>query len=61
MIELGAGTHISTVRAESEKLAAAGRVPLIQINPRDFAGPPNAVPLAGTALSVLRELDARIA
>ena len=61
VIELGAGTHVSTVRSQSEELAAAGRVPLIRINPRDFAGPPNAVPLAGTALDMLQELDARIA
>jgi len=61
VIELGAGTHVSTVRLQSEELAAAGRVALIRINPRDFAGPPNAVPLAGTALDVLQELDARIA
>jgi NAD-dependent SIR2 family protein deacetylase len=61
VIELGAGTRVSTVRAQSEELAAAGRVPLIRINPRDFAGPPNAIPLPGTALAVLRELDARIA
>ena len=60
VIELGAGTHVSTVRSTSEQLASAGRVPLIRINPRDHAGPPNTVPLAGTALDVLRELDARM-
>ena len=60
VIELGAGIHVATVRAQSEELAAAGRVPLIRINPRDFAGPPNAVPLSGTALAVLEELDSRI-
>jgi hypothetical protein len=41
-------------------MAAAGRVPLIRINPEDVAGPPNAVVLAGTALTVLQELAARI-
>jgi len=34
---------------------------VIRINPEDVAGPPNAVVLAGTALTVLREIDARIA
>jgi hypothetical protein len=48
------------VRATSEQLASAGRVPLIRINPRDCGGSPNVVPLAGTALAVLRELDARL-
>jgi NAD-dependent SIR2 family protein deacetylase len=61
VIELGAGTRVSTVRTASERMAAAGRVPLIRINPEDVAGPPNAVVLAGTALTVLREIDARIA
>jgi NAD-dependent SIR2 family protein deacetylase len=60
VIEIGAGTSGATVRAASEQLAAAGRVPLIRINPRDCGGSPNVVPLADAALTVLRELDARI-
>jgi NAD-dependent SIR2 family protein deacetylase len=60
VIEIGAGTSGATVRATSEQLAAAGRVPLIRINPRDCGGSPNVVPLADAALTVLRELDARI-
>ena len=60
VLEIGAGTRVPTVRAASEQMAEAGRVPLIRINPRDLAGPPNAMALEGTALAVLRELDARI-
>ena len=60
VIEIGAGTDVPTVRSTAEQLTAAGRVPLIRINPRDFAGPLNAIPLAGTAAAVLAELDARI-
>lgn len=60
VIELGAGTHASSVRTQSEELANAACVPLIRINPRDLAGPLNAIVLAGTALNVLQELDARI-
>jgi NAD-dependent SIR2 family protein deacetylase len=60
VIELGAGIRVSTVRTASERMAAAGRVPLIRINPEDVANPPNAVVLAGTALTVLQELAARI-
>jgi len=36
-------------------------VPLIRINPRDCAGATNVIPLADTALTVLRELEARMA
>jgi hypothetical protein len=48
------------VRSTSEQLAVAGRVPLIRINPREFDGPENAIPLAGTASAALLELDARM-
>ncbi len=61
VIELGAGTDVSTVRSASEQMAAAGQGSLIRINPRDLAGPSIAVTLAGTALAVLRELDRRMA
>jgi len=60
VIEIGAGTSVPTVRLTSEQLAASGRVPLIRINPRDFASPADSIPLAGTAATVLAELDARI-
>jgi NAD-dependent SIR2 family protein deacetylase len=35
VIELGAGTHISTIRRASEQVALKRRCPLIRINPRD--------------------------
>jgi NAD-dependent SIR2 family protein deacetylase len=60
VIEIGAGPTGPSVRSTSEQLAAAGRVALIRINPQDCGGSENVIPLAGTALAVLRELDARI-
>jgi hypothetical protein len=35
VIELGAGTHIATIRRASERVARQRRCPLIRINPRD--------------------------
>ncbi len=35
VIELGAGTHIPTIRRASERVAHQRRCPLIRINPRD--------------------------
>jgi NAD-dependent SIR2 family protein deacetylase len=61
VIEIGAGANGPSVRGTSEQLASAGRVPLIRINPRDCAGATNVIPLADTALTVLRELEARMA
>jgi NAD-dependent SIR2 family protein deacetylase len=60
VVEIGAGLRVPAVRSMSEQLAAAGRAPLIRINPRDFEVPPGGIPLAGPALAVLQELDARI-
>ncbi len=57
-IELGAGTAVPTVRLTVERLAAAGQVPLIRINPREAEGPPNTLALAGGAQRVLEELAA---
>jgi hypothetical protein len=56
VMELGAGTAVPTVRLTSEQLAAAGRVPLIRINPRDSGGPPGALVLADGARAVLQAL-----
>ena len=61
VMELGAGTAVPTVRLTSEQLAAAGRVPLIRINPRDSAGPPGALVLADDARAVLHALAALVA
>ena len=61
VMELGAGTAVPTVRLTSEQLAAAGRVPLIRINPRDSAGPLGALVLADDARAVLHALAALVA
>ena len=60
VMELGAGTAVPTVRLTSEQLAAAGRVPLIRINPRDSAGPLGALVLADDARAVLHALAALV-
>ena len=58
VIELGAGTAVPTVRLTAERLAAAGQVPLIRINPHEAAEAANTLALAGGALRVLEELAA---
>jgi hypothetical protein len=60
VMELGAGTAVPTVRRTSEQLAAAGRAPLIRINPRDAEGPPGALVLADGARAVLHALAALV-
>jgi hypothetical protein len=61
VIELGAGTAVPTVRRTSEQLAAAGRVPLIRINPCDVHGPPGVLALTEKAQTVLQQLAAMLA
>jgi NAD-dependent SIR2 family protein deacetylase len=60
VIELGAGMAVPTVRRTSEQLAAAGRVPLIRINPRDSGGLPGTLVLADGARAVLHALAALV-
>jgi NAD-dependent SIR2 family protein deacetylase len=61
VIELGAGTHISTIRRASEQVALKRRCPLIRINPRDFEIPVlegSGVPAYGLELGALAGLQA---
>jgi hypothetical protein len=61
VIELGAGTHISTIRRASERVALKRRCPLIRINPRDFetsALEGSGVPAYGLELGALAGLQA---
>ena len=58
VIELGAGTHVPTVREASAQLATSAGVPLIRINLRESQGPRGTLSLAGGALEILRALDA---
>lgn len=58
VVEIGAGTAVPTVRLTAERLAAAGQVPLIRINPHEATGPANTLALAGSARRVLEELAA---
>ncbi len=61
VIELGAGTHIATIRRASEGVSMQRRCPLIRINPRDsetseLAG--SGVPVYSVALGALAGLQA---
>jgi NAD-dependent SIR2 family protein deacetylase len=61
VIELGAGTHIATIRCASERAALAQRAPLIRINPRDSetrALDGSGVPAFGLAMGALAGLQA---
>jgi NAD-dependent SIR2 family protein deacetylase len=60
VIELGAGTAISTVRDESEHHAANGAA-LIRVNIREPQGPPGTIGIALGAAAALAAIDARLA
>jgi NAD-dependent SIR2 family protein deacetylase len=54
VIELGAGTHVPTVRIECEEAGGT----LIRINPREPHAPAGGISLALGALDALRQIDA---
>lgn len=58
VVELGMGPPESAVRQAAEQLAAAARVPLVGIHPREREMPPAMIPLVGEVPDVLRELAA---
>ena len=59
VIELGAGTHVPSIRNLSARLAQHHHCPLIRINPDDCTTPyPQSIGLQGGALSVLTAIDA---
>ena len=55
VIELGAGTHIPTIRYLGEKCQDQGAT-LIRINPRDSDGPGGTISIASGALDGLRQI-----
>lgn len=57
VIEMGAGTHIPTVRAHSEQLMEAAGCALVRINPREAHGPAGTIALACGAEEGLSAID----
>jgi NAD-dependent SIR2 family protein deacetylase len=60
IIEVGAGRAVPTVRWTCESIARCCGAALIRINLRDPEGPSGCISVAGSALQVLRSLDARL-
>lgn len=60
VVELGAGTHIPTVRGFSENMAARHRGTLVRINPRESQGPRGTISLAASAREALSAIDAAL-
>ncbi len=56
VIEIGAGTHVPTVRYQSEIVAHQFRSPFIRINPRESEGPPGTLGLAMGGLQAIELL-----
>lgn len=55
VLEIGAGTAVPAMRAESERLQRDGAT-LIRVNPREAQGPPGTISLSATALTALERL-----
>jgi NAD-dependent SIR2 family protein deacetylase len=60
VIELGAGTAISTVRRLSEHLLRRPQTTLLRVNPREPHGPPGTLGLAMGAAEACAELERRL-
>ena len=57
VLEVGAGKTISTVRHQSQSIAASLRAALIRVNLRDSDGPPNTLSIPMGAKDALIELE----
>lgn len=57
VVEVGAGSHIPTVRSFSEEMTRRLRGKLIRINPREAAGPKGTISLPMGALEALSAID----
>jgi NAD-dependent SIR2 family protein deacetylase len=56
IVEIGAGKEIPTVRRFSEDIASQYGARLIRINPRDYDGPENIIPLPLAGLEALEKI-----
>lgn len=60
VIELGAGSHIPTVRSFGEQMKARYDATLVRINPREPEGPRGTISLAASALEACTAIDAAL-
>jgi NAD-dependent SIR2 family protein deacetylase len=60
VVEVGAGTAISTVRQTAEQLAEAAGTPLVRINPHEAQGPAGTISLAESARTALEKIDEQL-
>jgi len=58
VVELGAGSHVPTVRTFSENVTKALKGKLVRINPRESEGPRGTISIAGGALESCAAIDA---
>jgi NAD-dependent SIR2 family protein deacetylase len=57
IVELGAGSAVPTVRAESQRLARLFGAPLIRINPHEDHGPSGTIPIPLPAATALESIE----
>lgn len=60
VIELGAGSHVPTVRSFSEQMKARHGATLVRVNPREPEGPRGTISLAASALEACAAIDAAL-
>lgn len=57
VVELGAGTHVPTVRWKCEQAASRFDAPLVRINPREAHGPADTISLGMGAVEALEQIN----
>jgi hypothetical protein len=57
VIEVGAGSTVPTVRAESQRLARLFGAPLVRINPPEDHGPSGTIPIPLPAAAALEQIE----
>jgi NAD-dependent SIR2 family protein deacetylase len=60
VVEVGAGTAISTVRQTAEQLAEAAGTPLVRINSHEAGGPPGTISVEEGARTALEKIDGQL-
>jgi NAD-dependent SIR2 family protein deacetylase len=57
IVEVGAGSAVPTVRAESQRLARLFGAPLVRINPHEDHGPSGTIPIPLPAAAALEQIE----
>jgi NAD-dependent SIR2 family protein deacetylase len=57
VIEIGAGSAVPTVRAQSEQIVRQKSATLIRVNPRESQGPAGTISIERTGLAAIRAID----